>query len=219
MIGLGECRSANVDGLPWQLSLLPTGYCNVRGNRTSLGRQAGLCPRIHAHVFVPHLLREADMNMRISQLNGANSAGYFDRLPEKLVLEGYRRWTAGFETGSIIPWEMTWGLYSEVLGPSEAKRALGELSHFIRVLRHCASCPLRAFPFDSHHVCREECLTLGLISGIHNQDALLLDTCLEAIACRRRCDDVAGLPAILPIRWLISARLCCQYRFMPSTAL
>ncbi|MBB4093622.1 hypothetical protein GGQ79_002134 [Ochrobactrum pecoris] len=31
MIGLGECRSANVDGLPWQLGLLPTGYCNVRG--------------------------------------------------------------------------------------------------------------------------------------------------------------------------------------------
>src|SRR5690349_3609980 len=53
---------------------------------------------------------EALMIMRISQLNGANSAGYFDRLPEKLVLEGYRRWPAGFETGSIIPWEMTWGL-------------------------------------------------------------------------------------------------------------
>lgn len=131
------------------------------------------------------------MNMRISQLNGANSAGYFERLPEKLVLEGYRRWTAGFETGSIIPWEMTWGLYSDLLGPSGAKRAVGELSHFIRVLRHCASCPLRAFPFDSHHVCREECLTLGLISGIQNQDALLMDTCLGAIACQRRCDDVA----------------------------
>ncbi|MBA8837100.1 hypothetical protein FHW03_000375 [Ochrobactrum sp. RH2CCR150] len=31
MVGLGECRSANIDGLPWQLSLLPTGYCNIRG--------------------------------------------------------------------------------------------------------------------------------------------------------------------------------------------
>jgi len=131
------------------------------------------------------------MNMRISELNGANSVGYYDRLPEKLVLEGYRRWTAGFETGSIIPWEMTWGLYSEVLGNSEAKRAIAELSQFIRVLRHCASCQLRAFPFDSHHVCREECLTLGLISGLQNQDGLLLDTCLEAIACKRRCNDVA----------------------------
>ncbi len=51
MIGLGECRSANVDGLPWQLSLLPTGYCNVRGNRTSLGKSAGFTPRMH--VFIP----------------------------------------------------------------------------------------------------------------------------------------------------------------------
>ncbi|MBV2142229.1 hypothetical protein KUG47_01805 [Falsochrobactrum sp. TDYN1] len=131
------------------------------------------------------------MNMRISQLNGANSAGYYDRLPEKLVLEGYRRWTAGFETGSIIPWEMAWGLYTEALGRSEAKRAIAELSQFIRVLWHCASCPLRAFPFDSHHVCREECLTLGLISGLQNQDGLLLETCIDAIACKRRCDDVA----------------------------
>lgn len=131
------------------------------------------------------------MNMRITELNGANSVGYYDRLPEKLVLEGYRRWTAGFETGSIIPWEMTWGLYSELLGPLEAKRAVGELSQYIRVLHHCASCQLRAFPFDSQHVCREECLTLSLISGAQNQDGLLLQTCLEAIACKRRCDDVA----------------------------
>lgn len=31
MVGLGECRSANIDGLPWQLTLLPTGYCIIRG--------------------------------------------------------------------------------------------------------------------------------------------------------------------------------------------
>ena len=30
MVGLGECRSACIDGLPWQLRLLPTGYCNMR---------------------------------------------------------------------------------------------------------------------------------------------------------------------------------------------
>lgn len=130
------------------------------------------------------------MNMRISQLTGSNSS-YFDRVPEKLVLEGYRRWTAGFDTGSIVPWEMTWGLYSDLLGFNEAKRAVSELSNFIRVLRHCGSCPLRAFPFDSHHVCREECLTLGLISGMQNYDALIIDTCLEALACKSRCDIVA----------------------------
>ena len=84
------------------------------------------------------------MNMRISQLNGANTAGYFDRLPEKLVLEGYRRWTAGFETGSIIPWEMTWGLYSEVLGlrKQNARWASCRISSACCAIAPAASCVL-----------------------------------------------------------------------------
>ncbi len=44
MIGLGECRSANVDGLPWQLRLLPTGYCNVRTETERFSDRSG--PRI-----------------------------------------------------------------------------------------------------------------------------------------------------------------------------
>src|SRR5690606_23107284 len=128
--------------------------------------------------------------MRVSHLTGANSADYFERLPEKLVLEGYRRWTAGFETGSIVPWEMGWGLDDGALGRWPAKQAAGELSHFIRVLRQCALCPLRSFPFDSHHICREECLILGLISALQNDDQRLLEFCINAIACPRRCDDV-----------------------------
>lgn len=131
------------------------------------------------------------MNMRISELTGSNTT-YFDRVPEKLVLEGYRRWTAGFETGSVIPWEMTWTLYTDILGVEGGKKLVAELSQFIRVLRHCAICPLRAFPFDSRHVCREECLTLGLVSGLQNEDGVMTKACLEAMACKSRCDDVAG---------------------------
>lgn len=115
---------------------------------------------------------------------------YFERAPEKLVLEGYRRWTAGFESGSVIPWEMAWTLYAELLGETEGKRAVSELGFFIRTLRHCASCPLRAFPFNSHHVCREECLTLGLIAGLQNNDAKATATCLEAVACPVRSDQI-----------------------------
>jgi len=39
MIGLSECRPANVDGLPWQLHLMPTGYCNARGETERLAKQ------------------------------------------------------------------------------------------------------------------------------------------------------------------------------------
>lgn len=129
------------------------------------------------------------MNMRIGQLNGSNS-DYFERMPEKLTLEGYRRWTAGFETGSVIPWEMTWTLYTDVLGADAGKKLVAELSQFVRVLRHCALCPLRAFPFDSQHICREECLTLALISSLQNDNSDITEQCLAAMACKSRCLNV-----------------------------
>jgi hypothetical protein len=129
------------------------------------------------------------MYPRISE--AGNSTGcYFDRTPEKLVLEGYRRWTAGFETGSVIAWEMAYGLYSELLGTRNGNRALSELSFFIRTLHHCALCPLKTFPFGSHHVCREECMTLGLIAGIQNCDMVAARTCLNAMACPSRHEEV-----------------------------
>ncbi|MDR6632188.1 hypothetical protein J2X72_000959 [Phyllobacterium sp. 1468] len=129
------------------------------------------------------------MYPRISEA-GNDADRYFDRTPEKLVLEGYRRWTAGFETGSVIAWEMSYGLYSELLGTRNGNRALSELSFFIRTLRHCALCPLKTFPFGSHHVCREECMTLGLIAGIQNCDMVAARTCLNAMACPSRHEEV-----------------------------
>lgn len=115
---------------------------------------------------------------------------YFERPAEKLVLEGYRHWTAGYDTGSVVPWEMAWGLYSGILGSSNARIALAELSHFIRTLGRCAHCPLRAFPFGAHHICREECLTLGLIAANQYGDAQAAELCLGALACAPRLREV-----------------------------
>ncbi|MFU0504276.1 hypothetical protein [Pseudaminobacter sp. NGMCC 1.201702] len=111
---------------------------------------------------------------------------YFERAPEKLVLEGYRRWLAGFETGSVAPWELTFTLYTEILGAAEGRRALTELSHFVRTLRQCAACPLRSFPFGAHHICRDECMALGLIASFQHGDTETARLCLDAVACQAR---------------------------------
>jgi hypothetical protein len=110
---------------------------------------------------------------------------YFERPPEKLVLEGYRCWLVGFESGSVLPWEMAGTLYEELLGAADGRRVVAELSHFVRTLRRCAACPLRSFPFNAHHVCRDECLALGLIAALQHDDAAAAQTCLSAIACPR----------------------------------
>lgn len=108
---------------------------------------------------------------------------YFERPPEKLVLEGYRRWMAGFETGSVVPWELTFSLYTGLLGSERGRRALSELSHFVRTLRSCAACPLRSFPFGAHHICRDECLTMGLVAALQHDDQGAARLCLAAMAC------------------------------------
>jgi hypothetical protein len=118
--------------------------------------------------------------------SGCEPGCYFARAPEKLVLEGYRRWMAGYDTGSVTPWELTHSLYTELLGPGHGRRALGELSHFVRTLRRCATCPLRSFPFGAHHICRDECLTLGLIAGLQHGDADAARACLHAMTCPAR---------------------------------
>jgi hypothetical protein len=120
---------------------------------------------------------------------------YFDRPPEKLVLEGYRRWLAGFESGSVMPWELTQTLYEELLGAAEGRRVVAELSHFVRTLRRCAACPLRSFPFNAHHVCRDECLALGLIAALQHDDQGAAATCLSAMACPSLSANVAEAAA------------------------
>ena len=77
---------------------------------------------------------------------GQHDGCYFERPPERLVLEGYRRWLAGYDSGSVSPWEMTQALYEELLGAAEGRRVLAELSHFVRTLRQCAACPLQELP-------------------------------------------------------------------------
>lgn len=127
--------------------------------------------------------------------HGQDDGCYFNRPPEKLVLEGYRQWMAGFDTGSVTPWEMTFSLYTELLGAAEGRRALSELSHFVRTLRRCAACPLRSFPFGAHHICRDECLTLGLIAGLQHGDADVASTCLAAISCPARSREIGEAAA------------------------
>jgi hypothetical protein len=126
---------------------------------------------------------------------GEHEGCYFERPPERLVLEGYRRWLAGFESGSVLPWEMTQTLYEELLGAAEGRRVVAELSHFVRTLRRCAACPLNSFPFNAHHVCRDECLALGLIAALQHSDRDAAATCLSAMACPALLASVAEAAA------------------------
>ncbi len=112
-----------------------------------------------------------------------------DRQPERLVIEGYRRWMAGFDSGSVTPWESAWVLYAAELGPEDARRAIGDLAYFVRALKTCAQCPLRRFPFGARSLCPEEYLALALVSGAQHDDRSTVQACLDCLStCPRRLE-------------------------------
>lgn len=121
-----------------------------------------------------------------------NSAAYFARPPERLVLEGYRRWTGGAATGDVREgWQSVVELYRDILGDRSSLVAVRTLSDFVSTLGRCATCPLRTFETGSHHICRDEVLVMGLIAGIQNHDDEAARLCLTGLACETRCDEVA----------------------------
>lgn len=116
-----------------------------------------------------------------------------DRQPERLVIEGYRRWMAGFDTGSVTPWESAWSLYAAELGPADARKAIGELACFVRALKACANCPLRRFPFGARTLCAEEHLALALVAGAQHDDRLIVQSCLDCLStCSLRLEAEAA---------------------------
>src|SRR5689334_24415581 len=71
------------------------------------------------------------------------------RSPEQLVGIGFRCWLAGYETGEIACWEQAWTAYADVLGNADAKRALGDLSCWVRSEEHTSE-----LQSQFHLVCR-----------------------------------------------------------------
>lgn len=124
------------------------------------------------------------------QMPPAAIQSYFDRQPERLVIEGYRHWMAGYETGSIEPWAIAWRYYMHELGDADGRRAVSDLSAFVLTLRGCAGCPLRIFPSGARRLCREECLAVGLVAACQHGDADLRGCCIAGLSGCARSSEI-----------------------------
>ena len=116
---------------------------------------------------------------------------YFRRLPERLVLEGYRSWAMGYTSGNTDHWNEVWNLYAKELGPKDGRHALNALMSFMKKTAICAKCQLRMFKAGSAHICRDEALILCLISSIQGGDDAASALCLSNLTCQNRCREVA----------------------------
>jgi hypothetical protein len=121
------------------------------------------------------------------------SVPLFERLPERLVLEGFRRWMAGYATGDLTHWEEAWNLHAASLGPRDARVVVDRLARFVKIVRDWSICPIACFPGGCRHICRHECFALAMVAASQNGD---LDSL--AAAMRHLIDPDGHEEAMLP---------------------
>jgi hypothetical protein len=129
-----------------------------------------------------------------SRNGAAGHTAYFERPPEKLVLDGYRHLIRGAALSSSEHLTKAQLLYRRLLGDDDGEKAIMALAKFVRTLGQCAACPLNVFKPGSRHICRDESLVMALIAGIQNGDEQTIHYCLEKL-CRPDRRDPAAMTA------------------------
>lgn len=106
--------------------------------------------------------------MRVA--SAAAPGGLLERIPERLVVEGFRHWLAGHATGDLRHWEAAWNLYATALGPRQARPVMDRLSRWVVTVRNCAGCPIRHLPGGCRELCRDECFALAMVAAGQHRD-------------------------------------------------
>ncbi|MBL4786310.1 MAG: hypothetical protein JKY49_12865 [Cohaesibacteraceae bacterium] len=121
-------------------------------------------------------------------------------IAEHLVVDGFRYWNAGFDTGQIECWELARKAYENALDPQLAKRALGELSTWVRTSRKSAGRQFETLPYGCLRLCRDECAARRLIAACqHNDEQAKRDAALDLVgehgiqAAIRTAQDLADV--------------------------
>lgn len=93
---------------------------------------------------------------------------YLARRPERLLLEGLRQWTGGYETGCVGCWEAAHDAFAAELGTRAAAEPVFLLAQLVRRLRSLGNRPIETYPARCRHLCRDECCLLAMISSAHD---------------------------------------------------
>lgn len=118
------------------------------------------------------------------------AAAYLRQPPENLVVNGYRNWIAGLAHADSRYWDAAWTAHVKALGQVDAGHALDVMASLIRQLGSCATCPLRFYKPGAGHLCRDECLVLGMVAGAQHGDEEALVQSARMLTCSDACVEV-----------------------------
>ena len=116
-----------------------------------------------------------------------------ERLPETLVVEGFRQWMAGCASGNSCHWDNVCDLYAARLGAQGTRPLVHRLAHFAQAVRDWSLSPVSCFPLGCQRIGRQECLALAMVAAAQKPDG----ECLAA-AMRHLIDPDGHEETILP---------------------
>ncbi len=94
---------------------------------------------------------------------------------ERLVIYGYRNVMAACDLSDATCWDCAWRQYIDMIGANAARRLMGELQFWVRVIRGSARKPLRYFPCPCRHICHDECMAVATLAAAQRQDRATVD--------------------------------------------
>ena len=118
------------------------------------------------------------------------AAAYLRQQPENLVVNGYRNWIAGLAHSDQRYWDAAWATHAKALGAIDGQIAVDAMASLVRQLGACATCPLRFYKPGAGHLCRDECLVLGMVAGAQHGDEDILVQSAKLLTCSDACFEV-----------------------------
>ena len=118
------------------------------------------------------------------------AAAYLRQQPENLVVNGYRNWIAGLAHSDPRYWDAAWATHAKALGAIDGQIAVDAMAALVRQLGACATCPLRFYKPGAGHLCRDECLVLGMVAGAQHGDEDILVQSAKLLTCSDTCFEV-----------------------------
>ncbi|MCL4767652.1 MAG: hypothetical protein KJZ80_15610 [Hyphomicrobiaceae bacterium] len=112
------------------------------------------------------------------------------REPERLVGLGFRSWLAGYQTGDIACWEQAWAVYSNALGPQQARPAMTDLACWVRAIQNAACRSIEVYPAQCAGFCRDECMAIAMVAASQHGACPALRACAWALLESSTIDEV-----------------------------
>lgn len=111
----------------------------------------------------------------------SNDCPYLKRETESLVVNGYRCWVAGYQTGNVEHWSEAWNLIAVRLGPEDARPVVAQLSAWVKAICLWRTDPLQVLRSGCGHLCADECLAVSMIAAGQHRDMPCLGYCAERL--------------------------------------